>query len=195
MHGLYEIVSWSLAGIVLLLLLLIVYASVRNGISPMPTSRPVRRMVMREIGRLPNRGHIVEAGSGFGTLALNLTRRFPLCKVTGVENSLIPLLSSRLLASANRMPRSRLSFRRGDLFAYEYENADLVVCYLHPAAMRRLGPILRERVADGTRVVSVFFAFDDWEPDTIAVCGDLYRTKVYTYTVRLPLEHPVDIRV
>ncbi|WP_235946423.1 class I SAM-dependent methyltransferase [Saccharibacillus alkalitolerans] len=192
MHELYLILSWTLAAVVLLLLLLIVIASVRNGITPMPTSRPVRRMVMREIGMLANRSEIVEAGSGFGTLALNLARRFPMCRVTGVENSLVPLLAARLLGRINRMGPSRLAFRRGDLFRYPYEEADLVVCYLHPAAMRRLGPVLQEKAKEGARIVSVFFAFDDWEPDSVLVCGDLYRTKVYVYSVR---RHPLDLRV
>lgn len=187
------ILSGSLAAAVWVMLLLIVVSSVRNGITPMPTSRPVRRMVMREIGRMPEGGEIVEAGSGFGTLALNLVRRFPLCRVTGIENSLVPLIGSRLLGLANRQPKSRLRFRRGDLFKYPYEQADLVVCYLHPAAMRRLGPVLRERAGAGTRVVSVFFAFDDWEPSSVAVCNDLYRTKVYVYHVGRM--RPLDVKV
>ncbi len=192
MHGFYEMLSWTLTAIVLLAFLLIFAASVRNGITPMPTSRPVRRMVMREIGRLPEGSEIVEAGSGFGTLGLNLARRFPLCRITGVENSLVPLWASRLLGWANRLPKSRLTFRRGDLFDYPYEQADLIVCYLHPAAMRRLEPILRERAEEGTKIVSVFFAFDDWDPDSVTVCGDLHRTKIYVYHVR---RHPLDLLV
>lgn len=193
MHEFYLILSWSLAAIVLVLILLIFVSSIRNGITPMPTSRPVRSMVMREIDRLPEGSEIVEAGSGFGTLAVNLARRFPLCRVTGVENSLVPLWGSRLLAAVNRLPKSRLAFRRGDLFEYPYADVDLIVCYLHPAAMRRLGPILRERAKSGTRIVSVFFAFDDWEPTSVGVCSDLYRTKVYVY--RVGRQHPLDLKV
>lgn len=192
MQDWYLILSVSLAAVVLLLVLLIVAASIRNGITPMPTSRLVRRMVMQQIGLPADRSEIVEAGSGFGTLALQLARRFPMCRITGIENSIVPLLISRLLGRFNRMPRSRLEFRRGDLFEQAYETSDLVVCYLHPAAMRRLGPILRQRAKEGSKIVSVFFAFDDWEPESVEVCGDMYRTKVYVYRVR---RHPLDIRV
>ena len=72
-------------------------------------------------------------------------------------------------------------------------DVDLIVCYLHPAAMRRLGPVLRERAKNGTRVVSVFFAFDDWEPASVTVCSDWYRTKVYVYYVGR--QHPLDLKV
>lgn len=192
MSGWYGILSGSLAAIVLVVVLLIVVASIRNGITPMPTSRPVRRMVMQQIGLPADRSEIVEAGSGFGTLALNLTRRFPMCRVIGVENSWVPLLFSRLLGLANRMPKSRLEFQRRDLFEYPYETADLVVCYLHPAAMRRLGPVLRERAKEGSTIVSVFFAFDDWEPESVTVCEDMHRTKIYVYRIR---RHPLDIQV
>ncbi|OWA37968.1 hypothetical protein B9G55_06765 [Saccharibacillus sp. O16] len=188
----YGILSWTLTAVVLLAFLLIFVTSVRNGITPMPTSRLVRRMVMREIGQLSEGSEIVEAGSGFGTLAVNLARRFPRCRITGVENSWVPLLFSRLLGWGNRLPKSRLTFRRGDLFVYPYEQANVVVCYLHPAAMRRLGPILWERAEEGTKVVSVFFAFEDWDPESVTVCGDLHRTKVYVYHVR---RHPLDLLV
>lgn len=193
MHAFYLILSWSLAAIVLVFILLIFISSIRNGITPMPTSRPVRSIVMREIDRLPEGSEVVEAGSGFGTLAVNLARRFPLSRITGVENSLVPLWGSRLLAAANRLPESRLAFRREDLFEYPYGEVDLIVCYLHPAAMRRLGPVLRERAKSGTRIVSVFFAFDDWEPTSVAICSDLYRTKVYVYHVGR--QHPLDLKV
>jgi len=192
-HELYIILSMALAVVVLILLLLIVAFSVRNGITPMPTSRSVRQMVMQQIDQVPEGTQMIEAGSGFGTLAIQLARRFPLSQVIGVENSIVPVWSSRFLAWTNRLPASRLTFRRTDLFDYPYEEADLIVCYLHPAAMRRLRPILQERAKNGTRVVSVFFAFDHWEPTSVEICRDLYRTKVYMYHVGK--SHRLDVQI
>ena len=63
-----QIVLISVAVAVLAAVLTIVYVSWRNGISPMPASAPVRRAVVTAIRKLPERGLLVEAGSGWGTL-------------------------------------------------------------------------------------------------------------------------------
>lgn len=181
----YDIVSFTLAAAVLLAVVSIVYASWRNGISPMPAPALVRRAVASEINRMPERGVIVEAGSGWGTLALHILRHCTCKELVGVENSLVPLwvsrISVRLLLSRKSPLRGRVSFVRGNLYSYPFERADLVVCYLYPGAMERLSPILRERLAPGAAVVSVCFALPGWRPERIVTSSDLYRTKIYVY--------------
>lgn len=188
--------------IVLLAMLSIVYRSWRNGISPMPTSAVVRRAVAAELRRLTaekeraadtaaalqatpgpgsiaQAGTIVDAGSGWGTLALDLAKQNPRWRVTGIENSLIPWAVSRLAAGLGFC--RNVSFRRGDLYRYPYEAADMVVCYLYPGAMKRLDPILRGRLAAGARVISICFALPGWQADKVVTCRDVYRTKIYVY--------------
>lgn len=165
------------AGAALLAVLSIVWHSWRNGISPMPASSPVRRAVAAELLRLGPRGSAVEAGSGWGSLALHTARRCPGWRLIGIENSPLPLAVSRLLA--RRRPEMR--FMRGDLFAYPYEDADAVICYLYPGAMNRLAPLLRRHLAPGACVISVCFALPGWTPVRTVVCADLYRTPVYVY--------------
>jgi hypothetical protein len=165
----------------------IVYASWRNGISPMPTSAKVRRAVSAEVDRLgPGDGRfLVEAGSGWGTLALNLARRSPGWRIVGIENSVVPLVVSKLIP---KPARTSIAFIRGDLYVYDYKTADLVVCYLYPGAMKRLSPILREQLRPGAHVISVCFALPDWQPERTVTCSDLYRTPVYIY--RIPDKEP-----
>lgn len=182
---LYDMLSLSLVIAALLAVLSIVYVSWRNGISPMPSSALVRRAVASEINRMPERHIIVEAGSGWGTLALHVLRQCSCKELVGIENSPIPLwisrLSVRLLLSPKSPLRKRISFKRGDLYSYPFERADLVVCYLYPGAMERLSPILSERLATGASVVSVCFALPGWRPERVVTCNDLYRTKIYVY--------------
>lgn len=189
---LYQTVSVLMVSIVFLAVVSVVYVSWKNGISPMPSSAPVRRTVADEINRLKRRDIIVEAGSGWGTLALHLLRRCSVKQFIGIENSFIPLWISRAAVwlAFRFMPqtfaafRASITFIRGDLYVYPYETADIVVCYLYPGAMKRLSVIFTKRLAPGARVISVCFAMPGYRPERVVTCGDLYRTKVYVYTVK-----------
>lgn len=188
---LYQIFSVLMVTLVLLAVLSVVYVSWTNGISPMPSSAPVRRTVADEINRLNRSDTIVEAGSGWGTLALHVILRCPVKRLIGIENSPIPLWASRaivrlafrLVPEYSAVSRASITFIHGDIYSYPYENADVVVCYLYPGAMRRLSAVLNNRLAPGSRVVSVCFALPGWRPERVVTCGDLYRTKVYVYGV------------
>ncbi len=182
-------VSLAVAAGALLAACSIVWTSWRNGISPMPSSARVRKAVAGEIDRLANKGLLVEAGSGWGTLGIHLGKRCGGWRIEGVENSPLPLAVSKLAAwlafGRRRKPdpgaESSVSFRKGDIYGVSYREARAVVCYLYPGAMRRLAPLLAEQLGPGARVVSVCFAIPGWEPERIVACGDLYRTRVYVY--------------
>ncbi|MDF2960765.1 MAG: class SAM-dependent methyltransferase [Paenibacillus sp.] len=186
---LYPVVSALIIGAVFLAMLSIVYRSWRNGISPMPSSAPVRRAVADEVNRLAGRSKVVEAGSGWGTLALHLARRCPGKQLIGIENSPVPLWISRLAArlmvpeASESSSGSSIMFIRGDIYSYPYEDADIVVCYLYPGAMKRLSQVFERRLAPGAQVISICFALPGWRPERVVTCGDLYRTKVYVYAV------------
>ncbi|MCD9022094.1 class I SAM-dependent methyltransferase [Cohnella silvisoli] len=181
LDNLYQILSILLLAAVLWASLSIVYVSWKNGISPMPSSAPVRQAVAEEISRLSKKGVIVEAGSGWGTLALHVAKRCRGWRIVGIENSAVPLWVSRLIA---RLSRASVTFVRGDLYAYSYEEVELVLCYLYPGAMKRLSPIFQEQLKPGARIISVCFSLPGWQPDKIITCRDLYRTKIYVYDVK-----------
>jgi hypothetical protein len=177
----YQAVSVLLAALVFVAMMSIVYASWRNGISPMPSSVRVRIAAANEVKRLAKYGTIVDAGSGWGTLSLELARHCPGSRMIGIENSPIPLWTSRILAR-----RAGVTFIRGDLYSFPYESADVVVCYLYPGAMKRLDPVLRKRLSPGAHVVSICFALPGWHPERVIACGDTLRTNVYVYAAAGP---------
>jgi hypothetical protein len=186
-----QAVSIAAAAFVVWMMLSIVYRSWRNGISPMPSSAPVRRAAALELNRLQSGGSLVEAGSGWGTLLLHLAKHCPGWSFTGIENSIVPLWVSHILSGlafcfepeAFLVSRGSMVFTRGDMYDYPYETVNVVVCYLYPGAMKRLGPILRQRMAPGSKVISICFAVPDWQADRTVVCKDVLRTKLYVYTV------------
>jgi hypothetical protein len=159
-------------------LLSIVYWSWRNGISPMPSSRKAKRCLLGALS-MDIRGPIFELGSGWGTLAFPLARKFPECHVKAYENSLIPFLFSKCRHHLDPLPN--LKFYHGDFFKVPLGEARLVVCYLYPEAMRRLKTKFQQELLPGAWLISNTFSIAGWKPKRIYEVGDLYRTKIFLY--------------
>lgn len=169
-----------LAGVVYAVVTIVWY-TVRNGISPMPTGLRVQHVLLDVLQNIDPRGVVVELGSGWGTLALGIARRFPGCRITAFENSPVPYLFSRFLQRAISTPN--LAIERRDFYGISLTDADVVICYLYSGAMERLCDQFELELRPGTWVISHTFAVPGWEPERVIQVEDLYRTKVYVYRV------------
>ena len=157
----------------------IVWFTLRNGISPMPTGLRVQREVLGLLQALKPDGAIFELGSGWGTLALGIARQCPECRVMGFENSPVPFLVSRILCWI--MPSLNLAIERRDFYGVSLASAKIVICYLYPGAMERLRGRFEDELVPGTRVISHTFAVPGWDAENVVEVRDLYRTKIYVY--------------
>lgn len=186
-----EIIPGIIAFVVLLSVVWIVFVSWSNGISPMPTSKAVRQAVTAEVNRIKGYGNIIEAGSGWGTLGLDVIRHCPGKRLTGIENSSLPLWISQLLtvlftifpkaAGSRESLRNRVYFKRGDIYECTYGDADIVLCYLFPGAMERLAEKFKQELPRGAVVISVCFALPGRLPIRTVTCKDSLQTRVYVY--------------
>lgn len=161
-----------------LVLLSVVYWSLRNGISPMPTSSKARRRLLSALPKDVS-GTIYELGSGWGTLVFPLARHYPHCRVVGYETSWIPFWISKLRQFFMRLPN--LELQRRDFYQMPLQDAGLVVCYLYPGAMRLLSVKLSEELKPGTWVISNTFSLPGWLASDVLEVGDLYYSKIYVY--------------
>jgi len=174
----------------IVLLVLVVFAvfsiivrTLRNGVAPMPSSVRVRATmtsVLRELS-MPPHGTVVELGSGWGSLSLALSRALPVMKVIGYENSPVPFWFSVIIRRLFRVDNLRLV--RTDLYAVSLREAHLVVCYLSPDAMVRLQPKFDAELPPSAVVVSSTFALPSWKATQVIVADDMYRTRIYLYSV------------
>ncbi|MCK6076054.1 class I SAM-dependent methyltransferase [Paenibacillus silvae] len=194
-----QYIPWLIAVLTLIAVICIVIVSWKNGISPMPASRPVRQVVIQEVNRIPGYADIMEAGSGWGTLGMDVVMHCPGKRLTGIENSLIPLWTSQWLTwlstglhragavtgtgrgKQRHSFKGRLRFIRGNIYTCSYAHADGVICYLFPGAMTRLTDKFKRELPPGARVISVCFALPGKEPLRTITCRDALRTKVYVY--------------
>lgn len=154
----------------------IVFWSLKNGISPMPSSFKASSAIIKV---LPSdlQGVIYELGSGWGTLALPLAKAYPNARVEGFENSFIPYIISKLWQAKT----PNLHFHRQDFFAISLKDASAVVCYLYPGAMEKLSLKFNEELPPGCWVISNTFALPGWKPIGVIEINDLYKSKVFVY--------------
>lgn len=157
----------------------IVHHSIKNGISPMPTSNKAKHAIF---SLLPDiNGKIYELGSGWGTLAFPLAKYYPKSQVIALESSSIPLYLSKFLQTFIKRPN--LVFLRNDFFDVDLGNAQLIVCYLYPGAMLHLKDKFERELSPGTYIISNTFAIPEWKPLKVIETNDLYHSKVYLYKV------------
>lgn len=151
---------YVLNGLLLLAIASVIYYGIRLGITPMPSSR---KAVATFIELIPEStdGKIVDLGSGWGTLAYPIAKRFPDAAVIGCELSPVPWIYSRVKGVFVRCPN--LTLHRQSVFNIDLTDVDVVVVYLHPAAMRKLRAKFERELRPGTLVLSNTFEVPTWE--------------------------------
>jgi SAM-dependent methyltransferase len=146
-------------------LLLLFWSTFRTQVPYYPSGPAVRAVVAR---LLPEDGapRMIDIGSGFGGLVLELARARPDAQVEGIELAPLPWLASQLRALGSG---SRARFRRGDYEHLDFGSYDLVFAYLSPAAMDGLWRKAHREMRPGSRLASYEFAVAGRAPDRIEV--------------------------
>jgi hypothetical protein len=135
----------------------------RLRIMPVPTLPAARRKALAMMPR--DAKLVVELGAGWGGMTRRIRKALPNATVIAYERSLIPWAVSRVSGPVHR----------GDLFAADLTNADVVFCYLSPWHMARLAPKFAAELKNGASVISVAFPLPDFAPDAADDPVYLYR--------------------
>lgn len=168
-------------GLLVLMSLSIIFWTLKNGISPMPSSK---KMVDNMQQHLPLHfsGNVLELGSGWGTLLEALARSYPEKQIIGYETSWVPFWFSRLRFKFNPKPHIQIHLK--DFLKTSFDGAGLIVCYLYPKAMEKLKNKIENEVRQDLWVVSLVFAIPNWTPYVQYEIDDLYRSKIYLYHIK-----------
>jgi hypothetical protein len=157
----------------------IVIYSFLLGITPMPSSKKAKKMILQLFPKNIKEGVIYELGSGWGGLALLLAKHYPHAKVIAFELSPIPYFYSRIVQFLLR--RTNLTFQRKNFYGHTFSDAAAVVCYLYPGAMKRLGPKLKNELPGKSTILSNTFALAGWEGGSLFFTDDWSATRIYRY--------------
>lgn len=119
---------------------------------------------MLEMADVQPDDYVVDLGSGDGRIVIAAVRDRGAHAGLGID--LDPQRISEARYNARREGvEDRVTFEEGDLFQKDFSDATVLTLYLLHSLNLRLKPIILERMAPGTRVVSHAFDMGDWEPD------------------------------
>ncbi|TFW29338.1 class I SAM-dependent methyltransferase [Massilia horti] len=151
-----------------LLLLLVFWSTFRTQVPYYPSSRAVRDAFAR---LLPQDRPlcVIDIGSGLGGLVLDLARRRPESRASGIELAPLPWLVSRLRAACSG---SQAVFLRGDYETLDFGQYDAIFAYLSPAAMEALWRKAAREMRPGSMLVSYEFPVPGHEPNLCVVPTD-----------------------
>ncbi|MBA6253309.1 MULTISPECIES: methyltransferase [unclassified Colwellia] len=164
--------------IVILMVLSIVWSTLKTGISPMMSSSKACKTMLAEIDT-HEKGPLIDLGSGWGTLVIAVAQKYPNQQVIGYELSWFPWLVSKILKHSLRLDNLTL-------FRKDFKNADLstastLVCYLFPEGMVALQEKLVDEVFNKVTIVSNTFALPLCQPTRVIRLRDFYQTPIYVY--------------
>lgn len=143
--------------------LIIPYA---HGLPWHPASRKRIRKAL-ELARVQPGETVYDLGAGDGRALIVAAREFG-ARAVGVEIEPVHCAVAWLWALVSGVVR-RVSVRREDLFHTKLEDADVVFLYLNPSFVERVRPKLERELRPGTRVVSLYFDFDGWQPADVDI--------------------------
>ncbi len=121
--------------------------------------------------------HLLDIGSGIGSLLIVLARNRPDCRFTGIECAPAPWLLSRLRGRK----QANVEFLRGDFFKAPWSDYDLIYAFLSPAPMHKVWRKAQLEMRPDALLVSNSFTIPGMEPAKVIETGDRRTTKLYVY--------------
>ncbi len=168
----------------------IIISTLRTGISPMPSSAKVRRVMLEQLSVDDNTHAIADLGSGWGHVSIALAKAYPNIQVTGFELSFFPWLVSVIWAKIARL--NNITFKRKDFLTVDLLPFQIYCCYLFPKGMQHLANKLKQQtliqstqVSHRRQLISNTFALPNYQATRTMTMTDLFRTKIYTYDLYL----------
>jgi SAM-dependent methyltransferase len=106
-------------------------------------------------------GVFYDLGCSRGRLALGILRSCPGLKIYGIDNSGLKIIFSKSKAFA--LGRT-VNFSKGDIFAADVSNADVVYIYLDQFLLPKLQAKLRKELKPEAIVITNSVFFPKWQP-------------------------------
>lgn len=157
----------------------IAFYTIKNGISPSPTSPLIKKELLSLFPTSAGNSKLYELGAGWGTLAFPLAKQLPNSAIYAIENSLIPYLWMMLRNKLTK--QSNIVLLRQNIYNIDLSEANYIVCYLYPKAMKKLEVKCRNECSKGTIIIAHTFAFPTLAPLRTMEAKDIYRSKIYIY--------------
>ncbi|HCH61845.1 MAG: hypothetical protein CL927_00765 [Deltaproteobacteria bacterium] len=162
-------------------LTLLVVDTMRLGAPPMPSSARERLAVVALVERraieLARPVRVLEAGAGWGGLALAIARAHPDFQVVAVEGAVFPLVVCAVRVLLHHLlGGAGLTVLPGDALRADYADVDVVVAFLGPETTAELAARLAQ-LSHPPQVISVGFAVRGWRQRARIQLRDRWRSE------------------
>lgn len=122
---------------------------------------------------------LIEAGSGIGTLLIPLAKKYPKHKFIGLEINYSPYIFSKFRTRNMK----NVEVNHGDLFNYNFKDANFVVCFLLDKTMQRFTSKCKAELTKPGYIFSNRFKLHEMEPIQTMDIGDNFSyIHIYKYT-------------
>jgi len=138
--------------------------------------------IMQTLKEMPIRpdAQVFELGCGQAGFLRAFEDIYPAARIMGVEYSLLPLLLAKFQTS---LKKSRISFRRENLFHTDLRAADIIYCYLNDTMMEKLKEKFQAECRPGTLIISNTFSLPGWPAKKVIPPIGWMKGKIYFYEV------------
>ncbi|MCB1889274.1 MAG: class I SAM-dependent methyltransferase [Rhodocyclaceae bacterium] len=169
---------WYLAAFVVMAL--VYWSTFRTRVPLFLSNRQTVAVVAQHLDAQPS-GVLLDIGSGTGSLLRPLARSHAGWRFVGIESAPLPHWLAGLMASG----QGNLTLERGDFFARDWGEFDIVYAFLSPVPMPRVWEKARREMKPGALLLSNSFPVPDVEPVRIEPVADRRGTHLYVYRPRL----------
>jgi len=145
----------AVLGVIILLIISVTWTTFRGALW-VPSSRKVVHKTLQLAEVKPDE-LVYDPGCGDGRVIISAARHYQ-ARAVGIELDLLRYLWCQLAVTVLGL-RKQVKIIYGDLYKVDLSQADVVVCYLLPAALKKLEGKLLQELKPGTRVVSNTFMF------------------------------------
>lgn len=187
----FAILGAALVLKILYALAIVAVHPVTQGAMYTSTGRVKIRTALDALPMLPGE-LLVDIGCGDGRILRAARQRYGV-RCLGFEVNPIAFAKAALLTAG----RDGIDIRFRNFWLADLAQADVVVCYLFPDVMGRLGTKLAAELAEGARVVSFNFPIPGWTArSTLRAPSRLHNDPIYIYRIPESLPgHAEGVRV
>lgn len=131
---------------------------------PYVPTPPEAVALMLDMAGVGKHDTVIDLGSGDGRIAIAAVRDRGARRALGVD--IDPARVAEAQANARRADvQDRVDFRQQDLFDTDISQATVLTMYLLPDVNIKMRPVILDRMAPGSRVVSHAFTMGEWNSD------------------------------